>query len=161
MYACIPEICGRFFEGVCAPNDATAHSYDPPPLATQRNRSPMARAPARSGSRAALPWRALCLGVEVNHHPPTARASLASHPRTALHVVDITPEASQAGALLVGTRSWSNHDLTLSTRRHRGRIGRLSCGCLLACRSCVPTPDSLSDPQQSKSPCDHWHRRHS
>jgi hypothetical protein len=31
MYACIPEIDGGFFQGVCAPNNAAAHSYDPPP----------------------------------------------------------------------------------------------------------------------------------
>jgi hypothetical protein len=32
MYACIPEIGGGFFEGVCEPSNATAHSYDPPLL---------------------------------------------------------------------------------------------------------------------------------
>jgi hypothetical protein len=31
MYACIHEIGGEFFEGVCAPSNASAHSYDPPP----------------------------------------------------------------------------------------------------------------------------------
>jgi len=31
MYACILEIGRRFFEGVCPPSNATAHSYDPPP----------------------------------------------------------------------------------------------------------------------------------
>jgi hypothetical protein len=31
MYACISEIDGGFFEGVCTLSDATAHSYDPPP----------------------------------------------------------------------------------------------------------------------------------
>jgi hypothetical protein len=30
MYACIPESGGGFFEGVCTPSNATAHSYDPP-----------------------------------------------------------------------------------------------------------------------------------
>jgi hypothetical protein len=30
MYACIPEISGGFFEGVCAPSNATAHLRDPP-----------------------------------------------------------------------------------------------------------------------------------
>ena len=30
MYACIPEVGYGFFEGVCAPNVATAHSCDPP-----------------------------------------------------------------------------------------------------------------------------------
>ena len=31
MYACLYEIRGGFFSGGCAPSDATAHSYDPPP----------------------------------------------------------------------------------------------------------------------------------
>ena len=31
MYACIAESERGFFEGVCAPNDATAHFRDPPP----------------------------------------------------------------------------------------------------------------------------------
>src|SRR5215208_3270264 len=35
--------------------------------------------------------------VEVNHHPPTARAPLASHPRTTLNVVHTPLKASQAG----------------------------------------------------------------
>jgi len=30
MYACFSEIDGGFFEGVCAPSNATAHSCDPP-----------------------------------------------------------------------------------------------------------------------------------
>src|SRR5215208_434752 len=99
MYACIYETAGGFFERVCAPNDAPAHSYDPPPP-TQENRSPIARAPARSGLLAALPWTAIQFGVEVNHHPPSARAPLACHPRTTLHVVHTPLEASHAGALL-------------------------------------------------------------
>jgi hypothetical protein len=32
MYAYIPEIGGGFFEVVCTPSNATAHSYDPPPI---------------------------------------------------------------------------------------------------------------------------------
>jgi hypothetical protein len=31
MYACILEMGGGFFEGVCTPSKATDHSYDPPP----------------------------------------------------------------------------------------------------------------------------------
>ena len=30
MYACILEIGGEFFEGVCAPCETTVHSSDPP-----------------------------------------------------------------------------------------------------------------------------------
>jgi hypothetical protein len=30
MYACIPDIGRGFFEGVCAPSNATAHFRDPP-----------------------------------------------------------------------------------------------------------------------------------
>ena len=111
MYACILETGVRFFEGVCTPSNATAHPYDPPPPATQEKRSPIARAPAQRGSRAALTWAALQLGVDVNHHPSCARAPLASHPPTTLNVVNATLEASQAGALLVGTRLCSGHDL--------------------------------------------------
>src|SRR5215204_3066491 len=49
--------------------------------------------------------------VEVDHHPPTARAPLASHPRTTLHVIDAPLEASHAGALLIGgTRPLGGHD---------------------------------------------------
>jgi|SRR5215218_1892930 hypothetical protein len=36
MYACMPEIGGRFFKGVCTPSNATAYSYDPPQPPTQR-----------------------------------------------------------------------------------------------------------------------------
>src|SRR5215208_1221357 len=110
MYACIYEIRGGFFSVVCAPNDATDHSYDPPPSATQRNRSPTGRTPARRGSHATLPWTALQLRVEVNHYPSGTRAPLAGHPRTALHVVDTSLQASHAGALLVGTCSLGGHD---------------------------------------------------
>jgi hypothetical protein len=56
MYACIHETGGRFFEGVCAPNNATAIFRDPPYPATRKNRSPITRTPARSESRAELPW---------------------------------------------------------------------------------------------------------
>jgi hypothetical protein len=31
MYACILEIGGGFFEGVCAPTNAAANFCDPPP----------------------------------------------------------------------------------------------------------------------------------
>jgi len=31
MYACIPEIGRGFFDVVCIPSNATAHSCDPPP----------------------------------------------------------------------------------------------------------------------------------
>jgi hypothetical protein len=31
MYACVPENGGGFFEGVCAPNNATAYFLDLPP----------------------------------------------------------------------------------------------------------------------------------
>jgi hypothetical protein len=30
MYACISDIGGGFFEGVCPPSNATAHLRDPP-----------------------------------------------------------------------------------------------------------------------------------
>src|SRR5215218_2805803 len=110
MYACVFESGGVFFEAVCAPSNATAHLRDPPPSNT-RNRSPGNGAPTRSKLLAALPWAALYLGVDVNHHPRGTRAPLASHPRTALHVVDAPLEASQAGALLVRSPSRSGHEI--------------------------------------------------
>ena len=35
MYACVPEIGGGFFEGVCPASSAAAHLCDPPPTASQ------------------------------------------------------------------------------------------------------------------------------
>ena len=58
MYACIPEIGGGYFEGVCAPSHVTANSYDPPHPATHKP-EPWQWGPARRGSLATLPWRAL------------------------------------------------------------------------------------------------------
>jgi hypothetical protein len=40
MYACILENGLGFFEGVRAPNDATAYSYDPPPPPNTREPEP-------------------------------------------------------------------------------------------------------------------------
>src|SRR5215216_2029038 len=111
MYACIPASGGGFFDAVCTLSSTTTIFHDPPLPPTQKNRSPIPRAPARSGSLAALTWTVLYLRVEVNHHPSGARAPLASHPRTTLNVVDTPLNASQAGALLVGTSSCSSHDL--------------------------------------------------
>src|SRR5215211_1395192 len=95
-----------------------AHPAMQPPIPTshphpsaRKNRSPIARAPARCGSCVALLLAALYLGVEVNHHSPSARAPLASHPRTKLHVVHTPLQASRADALLVGTCTLSGHDL--------------------------------------------------
>jgi hypothetical protein len=81
-----------------------------PHSAIQENRSPTAGTPARSGSRPELTWTALYLGVEVNHHPSRARAPLACHPSTTLHIVDTSLKASHAGALLVRTCSRGSHD---------------------------------------------------
>jgi hypothetical protein len=131
-----------------------AHPARQPPIsathsATQKIRSPADGAPVRRRLRAGLPWTALWLRVEVNHHPSGARAPLASNACTTLHVIHTPLKASQAGALLVGTRSRrSSHDLMPLARRCRGRGGRLCCGCLLACRSCVPTPYNPSAPQR-------------
>jgi hypothetical protein len=92
-----------------------------PPIPTthpnpqHKDRSPANGTPARRESLAALPWTALWLRVEVNHHPPSARAPLASHPPTTLNVVHAPLKASHAGALLVGTRSWSNHDHAINS----------------------------------------------
>ena len=110
MYACHPETGRGFFEGVCAPSNATANFCDPPHSAIQENRSPNTGAPARSGSFAALLWTALRLRVDVDHYPHGSRAPLASHPLIALRVVDAPLEASQAGTLLVRVRSCSSYD---------------------------------------------------
>jgi hypothetical protein len=94
-----------------------AHPAMQPPIpathphpSAQMNRSPGNGASARRGSRAALPWAALYLGVNVNHHPSGARAPLAGHPTSTLHVIHTPLKASHAGALLVGTPSRSGHD---------------------------------------------------
>ena len=111
MYACICETGRGFFAGVCTPSNATVIFRDPPHPAAGKNRSPIARTPARRGSQVALPWTTLSLRVELNHHTPSARAPLACHPGTPQIVVDTPLKASQTGALLVGTPSCSSHDL--------------------------------------------------
>src|SRR5215204_236097 len=105
MYACVHETGRGFFGRVCALGDQARISSDPPPPRNRKAPEPFARAPARRGVLAALPWTALYLGVEVNYHPPTARAPLASHPHRTLHVVHTPLNASHAGALLIGTPS--------------------------------------------------------
>src|SRR5215203_438705 len=40
MYAYVLEISGGFFEGVCTPSHATAHSCDPPPPRNTREPEP-------------------------------------------------------------------------------------------------------------------------
>jgi hypothetical protein len=55
MYACVRRTGRGFFEGVCPPSNATADFRDPPYPATRKNRSPIARTPARRESLAALP----------------------------------------------------------------------------------------------------------
>jgi hypothetical protein len=81
------------------------------PILQHKDRSPGSGAPTRSGSRAALTWTALWLGVDVDNYPCGSRAPLASYPRTTLNVVDTSLKASHAGALLVRTPSCSSHDL--------------------------------------------------
>src|SRR5215212_8804449 len=104
MYAYIRGTGFGFFEGVCTLSNTTTIFHDPPLPPTHKNRSPGSGAPSRCGSCVALPWTAPYLGVEVNHHPPTARAPLACHPRTTLNIVHVPFKASRAGAFLVGTR---------------------------------------------------------
>jgi len=40
MYACIVETDGGFFAVVCAPSNATANSYDPPPPRSAKEPEP-------------------------------------------------------------------------------------------------------------------------
>ena len=138
----------RIFSRWCAhlamqPPFSATHPHPAP----RENRSPIARAPARRGLLAALQWAALWLRVEVNHHPRSTRAALASHPRTTLHVVHTPLKASQAGALLVGTRSRSVHDHAKSSSTSWSRRSSKLWMSPLAFHSSVPTPDSLYDPQ--------------
>jgi len=41
MYACISETGSGFFEGVCAPSNATANSRDPPPPRNTKTGAPL------------------------------------------------------------------------------------------------------------------------
>jgi hypothetical protein len=41
MYACIPDFGGGFFEGLCTPSNATAHSCDPSPPRIAREPEPL------------------------------------------------------------------------------------------------------------------------
>ena len=99
-----------FSRGCARPAMRPPSSATYPHPASQKNRSPGNGTPARSGSRAGLPWAAIKLRVEVDYHPPSARAPLASHPRTTLHLVHAPLKASQAGAFLVGIPSLGDHD---------------------------------------------------
>jgi hypothetical protein len=55
MYACISDIEGGFFEGVCTPSNATAHSCDPPPPPNTNTRVPTTGLrPKRITSRATV-----------------------------------------------------------------------------------------------------------
>jgi hypothetical protein len=54
MYACLYEIRGGFFSGVCTLSNATANFRDPPPPPNANEPDPVARTPARSGSHAVL-----------------------------------------------------------------------------------------------------------
>ena|SRR5215211_1815936 len=51
MYACVHEIGRRFFEGVCAPSNATTHSCDPPPPRNTKEPEPRQWDSGRSRSR--------------------------------------------------------------------------------------------------------------
>lgn len=57
-----------------------------------------------------LHWTTLRHRVDVNHDPHVPRASLTSYPRIKPRVVNTSLEASQACALLAGTRFCGSHD---------------------------------------------------
>src|SRR5215218_10866534 len=110
MYACMLETERGFFQGACAPSNATAHSYDQP----HNTKEPE---PWQWGSGPKWIMRRLTVGGALawgrgNHHSPSPRAPLACHPRAALNIEHAPLKASQAATLLVGTRSRSSHDLT-------------------------------------------------
>jgi hypothetical protein len=89
---------------------------------TQRNRSPIARAPARRGSRAVLPWTALQLRVEVNHHPVPEHRSQATHAseRVSEHKGDTIPgfaEAAWTRVIINDSLGWTNSCSAPTSRR--------------------------------------------
>jgi hypothetical protein len=94
-----------FSRGCAHPARRARISATHPHLSARKNRSPIGRAPARRRSLGALPWTALRLRVDVNHHLSGARAPLAGYPRTALHTskkYDIIGESMrQAGEVVV------------------------------------------------------------
>src|SRR5215216_689374 len=73
MYACINETGGGFFEGVCAPSNATANSYDPPHPSARKNRSPANGTPARRGSRRRHDTQSDGEAAEPGHRAPAMR----------------------------------------------------------------------------------------
>jgi hypothetical protein len=56
MYACLHESWAGFFEGVCAPSNATANFHDPPPPRNTKEPEPhwQGSGPKRITSRATV-----------------------------------------------------------------------------------------------------------
>jgi hypothetical protein len=109
MYACILETGRGFFEWVCTPSSTTANLHDPPPPRNAKEPEPhgqgsgpkrITRRPTVNGD---LAWGRRRL-------PPAHCQNTARRPPTKLDIVHTPLKASQAGALLVGTRSLGGHD---------------------------------------------------
>ena len=72
MYAYTPDIGRGFFEGVCTPSNATAHSCDPPPPRNTKEPEPRYWDSGQKWIISCPTVRGIQLRVEVNHHSPTA-----------------------------------------------------------------------------------------
>jgi hypothetical protein len=110
MYACILEIGGEFFEGVCAPSNAPANFRDPPPTLSAKEPEP-----CRWGSGPIWIMRRLTVGgalawgrgkPSLAHCQSTARMPPTRHAARRTYAL----KASRADAHLVGTPSCSRHD---------------------------------------------------
>ena len=80
MYACVVETGRGFFEGACAPSNATAHFCDPPPLRNAKRPEPW-----QWGSGQKRIMRRVIVNGDLawgrgKPHASGARAALASHP---------------------------------------------------------------------------------
>src|SRR5215203_1927394 len=113
MYACICETEAGFFEQVCAPSNASAYLRDPPHNTKEPESCCQGSGPKRITSRATVEGG---LAWGRGRPPPAQCPNIARMPpRTTRNVVHTSLKASQAGALLVRTRSLSSHDHAINS----------------------------------------------
>src|SRR5215216_583282 len=115
MYAYICETGARFFEGVRTPSNATVHSRDPPP--PRKTKEPESHCQG-SGPKWITPHATVSGPLAWGRGKPspaqcqnTARKPPTHHAQRHTHAL----KTSRAGALFVGTRSWSNHDHAINS----------------------------------------------